>query len=344
MNELQAILGDTANRLFTDKLGKGERIAAEDAGWLPDLWQAVEENGFPRILVSEIDGGAGATWEEAAILLRAVGAHAVPLPLAETILAAWLLDCAGIEPPEGPIALAEAELSRHEGSIRAQGVLAAVPYAAQCGHIAAVAPADGGVRVALFAAGETRTPTMSLAREPRADVTLSAPALADGVAALPGDAVELFGALARAAGISGALEAVLGQAVQYAGERVQFGRPIAKFQAIQHQLAELASGTASVAVAVDSAARAVARDPMTAAFEIAVAKVRAADAAQAGAGIAHQTDGAIGFTYEHGLHFWTRRLWSWAPEYGGAAHWAAYLGRHAIAAGGEALWPEITAR
>ena len=102
------------------------------------------------------------------------------------------------------------------------------------------------------------------------------------------------GALMRAAGIAGALQAALAQAVQYAGERVQFGRPISKFQAIQHQLAEMATHAASVGVAADVAARAMSADPTDAAFEIAAAKLRAADAAQLGASIAHQTHGAIG--------------------------------------------------
>ena len=344
MNEMQTILADTAARLFADRLPKSGSIAAEETGWLPGLWQEVEDTGFPRLLVCEAHGGAGATWEEAAILLRAIGAHAVPLPLAETIIAAWLLDCAGIEPPPGAIAFAAADLSFRKGEARAAAPIARVPYADQCGHVVAVAPADGGVHVALFARAATANATLSLAREPRADVMPADAAIAHGIAPLPADAVDLFGALARAAGIAGALESVLAQAVHYAGDRIQFGRPLSKFQAIQHQLAELATEAASVSVAVDRAARATARDPLTAAFDIAVAKVRAADAAQKGAGIAHQTHGAIGFTYEHGLHFWTRRLWAWAPEYGGAAHWAQHLGRIAIAAGGDALWQEITAR
>ena len=115
-------------------------------------------------------------------------------------------------------------------------------------------------------------------------------------------------------------------------------------ETFQHQLAEMATQAASVGVAADLAAAAAARDPNKAEFEIAAAKVRASDAAQTGASIAHQTHGAIGFTYEHGLHFWTRRLWSWGPDYGGAAHWARLLGRRAIASGGHTLWSDIAAR
>lgn len=344
MNELQTMLSDTANRLFTDHLQKPVREAAEEGQWPQLLWQAVEENGFGHVLVSEARGGAGAGWSDAMVLLRACGTHAVPLPLAETIVAAWLLDQAGLDVPEGPLTFAQSDLQLDGDSVVCTAPLQAVPFAAQCKHVVAVSPHKDGVRIALFVDGKSSNEVTTIARDPVADLTYNAPAVSHGIAQLPADAVLQFGAVVRAAGIAGALQAVLLQAVQYAGDRVQFGRPISQFQAVQHQLAELASHAASVGVAVDAAARAIEANPMTAGFDIAVAKVRAADAAQIGASIAHQTHGAIGFTYEHGLHFWTRRLWSWAPEFGGAAHWAQRLGKEAIKGGGKELWTTIAAR
>lgn len=344
MNEFQTILTDTANRLFTDNLTRQARIAAEDGTWPDVLWESVEENGFTRVLVSEERGGAGASWPDAAVLLKACGSHAVPLPLAETILAAWFLDQAGMDVPDGPLTFGAAKLHVSGSEVACAAPMKAVPFADACKHVVAISPTQDGLQVALFNAFEVEKNTATIARDPVADISLSGPAVCHGTAELPENAVMLFGALMRAAGIAGALQTALSQAVQYAGERVQFGRPISKFQAVQHQLAELATHAASVGVAVDVAARAVAVDPASAEFEIAAAKVRAADAAQIGASIAHQTHGAIGFTYEHGLHFWTRRLWSWAPEYGGASHWARVLGRQAVTAGGPALWKAVTAR
>ena len=80
------------------------------------------------------------------------------------------------------------------------------------------------------------------------------------------------------------------------------------------------------------------------AFEIAAAKIRVGEAAGLGAGIAHQSHGAIGFTYEHSLHFVTRRLWSWRAEFGGESHWSLEQGREVAARGAEALWPHLTSR
>jgi len=148
--------------------------------------------------------------------------------------------------------------------------------------------------------------------------------------------------MARAAQMAGALEACLLQSVRYATERKQFGRPIGSFQAIQQNLAVLAGHVAAAGIAAESAFRAAERGD--ARFEVAVAKVRAGEAAGIGAGIAHQTHGAIGFTYEHSLHFATRRLWSWRAEFGSESAWARELGRAVAARGADALWSDLTAR
>jgi alkylation response protein AidB-like acyl-CoA dehydrogenase len=146
--------------------------------------------------------------------------------------------------------------------------------------------------------------------------------------------------------MAGGLEFLLAQSVKYVTERKQFGRPLAAFQAIQQNLALLAGHTASAAMAAQQAFHVVERtgEGGDASFEIAVAKVRTGEASGLGAGIAHQAHGAIGFTYEHSLHFVTRRLWSWRAEFGAESHWSVALGREVAARGGEALWPHMTSR
>jgi acyl-CoA dehydrogenase len=207
---------------------------------------------------------------------------------------------------------------------------------------------DGGApMIALVAGGSARTEAdASLAREPRDTLTWSAaPVVA--AAALKGrlgpQPVWAGGALVRAAQMAGGLEFLLAQSVKYVTERKQFGRPLAAFQAIQQNLALLAGHTAAAGMAAQQAFHVVDRtgengDPS---FEIAVAKVRTGEAAGLGAGIAHQAHGAIGFTYEHSLHFVTRRLWSWRAEFGAESHWSVALGRQVAAQGADALWPRM---
>lgn len=139
--------------------------------------------------------------------------------------------------------------------------------------------------------------------------------------------------------IAGALSCVVEITVGYAQERVQFGKPIAKFQAIQHNLAILAAHSAAANAAADMAAEAAERDMNR--LVIAAAKTRCGEAASAGAAIAHAAHGAIGFTQEHVLHHFTKRLWSWRDEFGKESDWALELGRAAAKAGPQRLWSDI---
>ncbi|MBU6497803.1 MAG: acyl-CoA dehydrogenase, partial [Rhodospirillales bacterium] len=118
-------------------------------------------------------------------------------------------------------------------------------------------------------------------------------------------------------------------------------RPIGRFQAIQHNLAILAGQSAAAAAAASLGAEAMAAGLRVPAM--AAAKIRAGEAAGIAAGIAHQVHGAMGFTYEHRLHFFTKRLWAWRDEDGGEAEWSLLLGRHVAGRGADRLWAEITA-
>jgi acyl-CoA dehydrogenase len=147
--------------------------------------------------------------------------------------------------------------------------------------------------------------------------------------------------------MAGALEAILDLAVTYANERVAFARPIAKFQAVQHNLARLAGEVAAAVAAAGSAADAIAHACVfdEAVFlEAAAAKIRVGEAVGEGAAIAHQVLGAIGFTQEHTLHRFTRRLWAWRDDFGNESAWAVKLGSLVAANGADGLWPMLAAR
>jgi alkylation response protein AidB-like acyl-CoA dehydrogenase len=155
-----------------------------------------------------------------------------------------------------------------------------------------------------------------------------------------------MGAAARAMQMAGALEAILDLSVAYANERIAFERAIAKFQAVQRNLAWLAGEVAVAIAAAGSAADAIANTPKfdEATFlEAASAKIRVGEAATEGAGIAHQVLGAIGFTKEHTLHRFTRRLWAWRDDFGNESAWAVKLGAMVAAKGADELWPMLAA-
>ncbi len=351
MNELQLILGETSARLFGEHVTKAVLEAAEKGVWPDDLWSAVEENGLTKPLVPEAQGGAGAGWAEAFVILHAAGRFAAPIPLAETIISGRLLILAGLDAPPGAMSVApisEAETLRLDGKGggRISGAASAVPWGTKVEHVAVLAEKEGKLHVALIARDAyVAEGDRNIAGEARDRIIFDdSPVIAAAPAGekITRDAIWLMGALARAAQMAGGIGRSLALAVTYANEREQFGRPIARFQAIQHQLAVLASHAAAADMAAESAA--LAADRGDAAFEIAAAKVIAGEAAGLGAGIAHQVHGAIGFTYEHTLHFITRRLWSWRAEFGAESAWAERIGRDVLGRGADALWSDLTAR
>ncbi|HEY2207485.1 MAG TPA: acyl-CoA dehydrogenase family protein [Pseudonocardia sp.] len=328
------------------------------------LWETLEELGLARLTLSESAGGSGGTLADAAALLLTAGEAAAPVPLAETdLLAGWLLDRAGLAVPAGPLAAAAdgGELtvrSGQDGSVTVTGALARVGWARHAARIAVLAAGTNGADVVLSidpaADGVEIVPGTNLAGEPRDGVRLDTEvAPADVAVAPPGtrDLLARRAALARALLLAGAAGSALASSVRYAGERVQFGRPIAKFQAVQQQLALAAAEVAAARASAMAAARicAAARvnsdgdfEGPDAEFAVAVAKGRTGEAASAVARIAHQVHGAIGFTLEHDLRLATTRLWSWRDEDGSDAHWHTVVGRRALAEGPDGLWPLLT--
>jgi acyl-CoA dehydrogenase len=350
MSEMRAILAETASRLFAEHCAREAVDAARDV-WPAALWRAIEAAGLATASVAEARGGGGADLGDVMAILREAGRHAAPVPLAETLLAAWMLSESGMAVPDGPLAVAplpgeELSLARAGEGWRIAGTARRIPWARHCGAIVALARDARDWRIALVSADALAvTHGRSLAGEPRDDVRFADTVLAPDRVAPAGMGVHAetllrFGALARAAQMTGALEAVLELTVRYANERVQFGRPIAKFQAIQQQVAVLAANVAAAGAACDAAIAAAERG--WGEFPIAAAKARINEAATAAAAIAHQVHGAMGFTAEHALHLFTTRLWSWREEFGDESFWWARLGATAAAAGGDGLWPLIT--
>lgn len=347
MNEMQTMLSDTVTRLFTDRVTTDLRESAEKGQWPAKLWQEVEEGGLTLTQIPEERGGGGGTWQDAYVVVAAAGRFGVPLPIAETMVGAWLLAGCGLDVPLGPITIAPVRsgealaLSRDGSAWKLDGTATRVPWGRGAGHVV-VAASD---MIALVPTGSaTVEPDVNLALEPRDTLTWKGARVA--AAAPQGqfgpEALRKYGALVRSAQMAGGLEYLLAQTVRYVSERKQFNRPIASFQAIQHNLALLADHTAAAGIAAMNAFRAA--DRGDALFETAAAKVRTGEAAGLGAGIAHQCHGAIGFTYEHSLHFVTRRLWSWRAEFGAESYWAGEIGRHVAARGADALWSDLTAR
>lgn len=235
-------------------------------------------------------------------MLKVAGRHAVPLPLAEVLIANSFLDEAGLT------------------TIVVDGV---APWGREADRVVTV---EGEMSVDFDVAENA-----NLAGESRDRVHMRDARRAD----VPGELYERM-ALSRAALMAGALDFILGMAIDYATEREQFGRPIAKFQAVQHNLAILAGEVAAARCACDGAIMSLTSADF--AVTVAAAKARVGEAAGVSAEIAHQVHGAMGFTHEHSLHHFTRRLWAWRDEYGRETHWQEQLGRRVAGGGADSVW------
>jgi acyl-CoA dehydrogenase len=354
VNESGHIVTDTAARIFADLADPQTINHAKDGSWREPLWRALADAGLTLAWVPEEFGGAGAGLADGFEILQVAGRFAAPIPLAETLLAGWLLARAGATAPAGAMTVApvrpkETITLEADGTLR--GRARGVPFAREAHHLAVIATGGGSSTVALVAAKDCRISAGgTLAGDACDDVTfdnvrpLATAPLPRGI-----DQAELMliGATVRSVEMAGGLESVLAHTVRYANERVAFERPIAKFQAVQHNLARLAGEVAAAVAAAGSAADAIAQattfdDGVF--LEAASAKIRCAEAAQEGAAIAHQVHGAIGFTQEHILHRFTLRLLSWRDDFGNESQWAVALGNRVAARGADDLWPLVASR
>jgi acyl-CoA dehydrogenase len=323
MSELEQLVDDLGRRAFDDRVGRRGFPDSFDE----TLWRSLEETGLSR-LSGDPDAGPA----EIAVVLAGLARHAAAVPIAETnLLATWLATTAGVEVPEtGPLTVALADVEVGDGGI--SGTAHDVPWPHSTVLLAA--RTSGGLRVAVTKAELVED--HNLAGEPRGSFPFDV-AEHDVVTLEASVADELVrrGAWARCVQIVGALEAARELAVGHTAERVQFGRALSTFQAVQHALAGMsgeierarAATTLAIAAANDHGFDSAATD-----YAVTVAKVAVGRAAHVATTIAHQLHGAIGVTIEHRLWLATMRARSWIDDYGSTSQYALRLGRLTLAA------------
>ncbi|MFT4120913.1 acyl-CoA dehydrogenase family protein [Bradyrhizobium sp.] len=354
MAESDNIVVETAEKIFADLADPQTINNDKKDAWKAPLWQALSEAGLPLSWVPDDLGGSGASLADGFALLNAAGRFAVAVPLAETMLAGWLLAQAKIASPEGEMTVLPASpkdrITRDaDGALsgRARGV----PFAKAARHFAVLAHGRDGVSIALIDAAKVRIEAGLNVGYDHSDIVTLDKVQPVSVKPAPKGfdqtSLMLMGGVARSLQIAGALEAMLDISVRYSNERVAFEKKISKFQAVQHNLARLAGESAAALAAATSAADAIANATSfddAVYLEAAAAKIRCAEAAEKGGGIAHQVHGAIGFTIEHILHRYSLRALAWRDDFGSESHWAVELGKLVADRGADELWPLVASR
>lgn len=327
-DEIAKMLSDQLERLLIDTAG--EHLEKPEAA--ARLLQAIEDMDLRMAFVPEEAGGAGLSPLQAREMISLLGYHAVPAGVAEAMLADWLIGLSGMEPPETPTLLATGDITLSNGRVSGTLTGLALP-----GANSVLTSTDAGTLVLLDRADATEEQTLTgIARETALRLTFAdAPARTQGAAStVP---VDMALAALRTAQIAGALTQVLDLCVEFANTREQFGRPIGKFQAIQHLVADLACETAAAQVAAGLALGGLSQpQPLG---PVAAGKIRASIAAGKGAMLAHQLHGAIGVTREYVLQHLTRRLWQWRDDAGSEHHWSDRLGAEVLARGD--AWQDV---
>jgi acyl-CoA dehydrogenase len=300
-------------------------IEAEESGVASaNLWRVLHESGFIDALVPEALGGAGLNLASVHRLIESCGRHALPLPLGETMVARALLVHAGHAPPPDPITLGCA--------VREGGAIAArlLPFA-RAAQWALLSFDDVFLLLPCAQARRSLLAPNACAGE------LRWPAGAPDAIHFPGGSASLLHAQAcvLAAQIAGALSRVFELTLRYANERVQFGKPIGKFQAVQHQISVMAehSAMASAAARMGCDAPAHLPNPQRAA----IAKAVTSESAAGVAALGHALHGAIGMTEEYDLQLYTRRLHEWRLCAGSESYWQQRIGADLLAADASAL-------
>ncbi|SEP76288.1 acyl-CoA dehydrogenase [Mycobacterium sp. 88mf] len=312
----------------------GERVEYDRA-----LWQRLDSLGLVRLTGAEESGGSGAGWLEAAELLSAAVRHGVRIPLAEhDLLACWLLETLGRPVDDAARTVYVAPRSGESTK--------PVPWAADAERIVVLWPSGDEYRLTEFDTAELSVALgTNLIGEPRDTVSVDTAGVS-GHPVTTGLVGQLGrkSAMIRAIQVCAALDRAVALSIEHVASRVQFGRPLAKFQAVQNLISDAAAESALARAATEAALNTAVGTGWQSAqldFQIATARSCAGHAASVVTRNAHQVHGAIGTTHEHRLHEYTRAALAWRSEYGSVRFWDDQVAAAAVAAGGQQLWALI---
>lgn len=344
-SEVKGFLSDLLQRRLD-----AERVRAHEESWSSELWEELAEMGMTAIDVPGQQGDAEeGTLEAALAVAELCGYHNANLPIVEAgIVGAWVRGAAGLPPATGVDGVVMTEgahlrFGERHGNPTLSGELE-VPWGSYADELLVVRDRGLHVEVLLIDPGQGEgvlrwSPARNLAGEPRDTVTLTDAVISErrdlSVSPLQ---IRARRALGKAAMMLGAMDRAIDLAIDQVTSREQFGRPLSKFQVIQHYMAGVVAEQTSARAGVDRAAWLGDVDVRSAA----AAKVRAGMAASVVARTTHHVHGAIGVTQEHELGLSTRRLWSWRDEAGEERFWARVLGRElASSAYTDSLWAAL---
>jgi alkylation response protein AidB-like acyl-CoA dehydrogenase len=331
-------------------------LMKSEHGHSDDLWRKMVSMGWMGLIFPEEYGGEGLSFVEQTVVLEEMGRALVPGTYFSTVLLAGLtlLEAASQEQKKkwitpiaegklkATLALTERDAAfgpdsitvkaeRADGGYVINGTKLFVPDAQAAELLLCVARTGDGI--SLFAVdrkseGLGITPLKTLDQTRRLyEVSFEQVRVSAG--SLVGDAGRAWPPVERAlnkaviglsAEMVGGAARVLDMSVEYAKSRIQFGRPIASFQSIQHRCADMLLVTESARSAVYASACAASEDPASVALLASIAKAYTSEAYTRVAGEAIQIHGGMGFTWEHDAHLYFKRARADEVSFGDASY------------------------
>ena len=346
LNETQQMLKTGARQFLESECPTTHvrDMELDERGYTTQMWDKLAGLGWLGLVFPEEYGGGGLGFVELAILLEEMGRALLPGPYFSTVVMAGVTVAeagseaqkreylSGIADGRLIMTLALTEPSgrwdaggvqttarRSDGGYVIEGTKLYVPNANVSDMvIVAARTGEGEKDVSLFvvpsnADGLTRTPLQTIASDRQSELVFDQVAV--GEDALLGEPdggwatlenTLRWGAVGKCAEMLGGAEKVLDMTVAYAKQRIQFGRAIGSFQAIQHHAADMAADVEGCRHITYQAALALA-EGLPADREVAMAKAWVSEAYPRVCGLGHQCHGAIGFTKEHDMQLYSRR-------------------------------------
>lgn len=356
LTETQELIRASAREFLEDRSKSDivRAVAEGDNEAITSLWNDIVDLGWPSLTISEEHGGAGLSFSDLAVLLEELGASLAPTPLVESSISSWVIDRFAPDSLKSDLlpqiangdilftpAIVEQDASWDPESVKVAATRSGstlvvtgekrfVAFAEQATHALTLVRINNEepalVAIPIWKAdGVEQTPVAHASGVPVSSLTfneLEVPAgniIATGNKAIKAvEELTAAGGVARAAQLAGLGRAVVDATVEYTANREQFGRPVGTFQAVQHHLAEMAIAAKQVNHLAHSAAWSFSQEGYSV-VAAAQAKIAASDKIAELCWTAHQCHGAIGFTWQHDLHLYTRRALAWKTDYGDSA-------------------------
>lgn len=349
-DQIVDLIYDTVDKILSEFCENEAWGSFDENGISYKHWELVEQSGILKAGLLEAQDGAGLDLSSIMRLAGLSGFHACPLPLSETLVSYWIANAVGLE-IEGASVLTFADDSLCEPPILTKdglltGQVLRVPYGDLASHIILrCLDHEGSDTVVCICPSDLNAEAVtirSLSCVPLASYAFSqAPVVGSrpvGGTTFVGS-FRALGALMRSHEMAGAMKRSVEITVNYVKERKQFGRPLSKFQAVQHMIAVAAEHAVSSEIAAQAAS--LPSELNQTELLIAACKSWASESVKVVSDACHQSHGAMGFTAEYHLHYFTRRLWSWRDEFGTEHEWQRFIGDLAVEAGPDALWDMI---